>query len=76
MNTAPAILPLMLTIGAVFGALAAAGAYAISLAEYRKRWLRPDQRPRRMAFEVALMTFAFFVVAAAVLGFILGHTAR
>jgi threonine/homoserine/homoserine lactone efflux protein len=70
------VLPFMLAIGVIFGALAAAGAYAISFAEYRQRWLRPGQSARRMALEVAGVTFAFFVVAAAVLGLVLGRAAR
>ena len=65
------MLPLFLTLGALFGALAAAGAYVISYAEYRRRMLRPDQDPRTMALEVAAVTFLVFFVAAIVLSFVL-----
>jgi hypothetical protein len=66
------MLPLFLAIGTLFGALAAACAYVISYAEYRQRMLRLDQNPRRMALETAAVTFAFFLVAAVVLSFLLG----
>ena len=66
------VLPMFLVFGAVFGALAAAAAYAISYHEYRQRMLRLDQSPRRMALGTALVTFAFFFIAAIVLSFVLG----
>jgi hypothetical protein len=62
-------LGLFLSIGAVFGLLAAASAYAIAYHEYRQRMLRVDQNPRRMALEVATVTFAFIMVASVVLYF-------
>ncbi len=65
------ILPLLLVLGMLFGALAAACAYVISYAEHRRRFLRPDQNPRRMALQTAVVTFAFFVVTAIVLAFVL-----
>ena len=65
------MLPLFLTIGAVFGALAAAAAYAISYHEYRQRMLRVDQNPRRMALGTATATFVFFLVASLVLALVL-----
>jgi hypothetical protein len=67
------MLPLFLTVGTVFGALAAACAYVISYGEYRQRMLRPDQNPRRMALGTATVTFAFFFVAAVVLSFVLNR---
>lgn len=67
------MLPLFLVIGTLFGFLAAAGAYVISYSEYRRRMLRPGQNPRRMALEVAVVTFVFFLVAAAVLSFVLPY---
>ena len=76
MHPTTAIFPLMLLLGVVFGTLGAACAYVISLAEYRKQWLRPDQSAHRMALEVAAVTLAFFVVSALVLGFILGRAAH
>jgi hypothetical protein len=75
MQSATPVLPVLLLLGTVFGALGAAGAYAISYAEYRQRFLRPGQSAKRMALEVAAMTFAFFVVASLVLGLLLGHAA-
>jgi len=75
MQSATPVLPLLLLLGTVFGALGAAGAYAISYAEYRQRFLRPGQSAKRMALEVAAMTFAFFVVASLVLGLLLGQAA-
>ena len=65
------VLPLLLALGVVFGALAAACAYLISYAELRRRFLRPDQNPRRMALETAVVTFVFFIVAAIVMSFVL-----
>jgi len=58
-------------IGVIFGALAAACAYVISLNEYRQRMLRMDQHPRRMALGAAVATFLFFFVASIVLYFLL-----
>jgi hypothetical protein len=65
------VLPLLLAIGALFGVLAAACAYVITYTELRRRFLRPDQNPRRMALHTAVVTFIFFVVAALVLSFVL-----
>jgi hypothetical protein len=65
------LLPMFLALGALFGALAAAGAYVISYGEYRQRMLRPDQNPRRMALGTAAVTFVFFFVATIVLSFAL-----
>jgi hypothetical protein len=70
------VLPLMLLMGVVFGALAAAGAYVISYSEYRQRFLRPGQSAQKMALQVAGTTFAFFVVASIVLGLLLGEAAK
>jgi threonine/homoserine/homoserine lactone efflux protein len=70
------VLPLMLMMGLVFGALAAAGAYVISYSEYRQRFLRPGQNAQKMALQVAAVTFAFFLVASALLGLLLGQVAK
>jgi hypothetical protein len=66
---------LLITIGAVFGALAAGCAYVISYNEYRQRMLRLDQNPRRMALQTAVVTFVFMLVAAVVLSFVLSPDA-
>ncbi len=65
------VLPMFLFIGTLLGGLAAVGAFVISYHEYRQRMLRPDQNPRRMALRTAWVTFVFFVVASAVLAFVL-----
>ncbi len=65
------LLPLLLALGTLFGALAAACAYLISYAELRQRFLRPGQNPRRMALQTATVTFVFFIVAVVVLSFVL-----
>jgi hypothetical protein len=62
---------LLITIGTIFGLLAAACAYVISYNEYRQRMLRLDQNPRRMALQTAVATFVFMFVAAVVLSFAL-----
>ena len=61
------MIPLLVSIGAVFGVLAAACAYVISLNEYRQRMLRLDQNPRRMALGTAGVTFAFILIASIIL---------
>ena len=63
--------PLLITIGALFGLLAAACAYLIALNEYRQRMLRLDQNPRAMALNVAIVTFVFMLIASVVLSFVL-----
>ena len=62
---------LLITIGAIFGLLAAACAYVIAYNEYRQRMLRLDQNPRRMALQTAIATFIFMFLAAVVLSFVL-----
>ena len=62
---------LLITIGAIFGLLAAACAYVISYNEYRQRMIRLDQNPRQMALQTAAATFVFMLVAAVVLSFTL-----
>jgi Zn-dependent protease len=62
---------LLITIGAVFGLLAAACAYVISYNEYRQRMLRLDQNPKKMALQTAVATFVFMLLAAVVLSFVL-----
>lgn len=67
----PVMFPLFLTVGTVFGALAAVSAYLISYHEYRQRMLRLDQDPRRMALGTAAVTFAVFLLASIGLSFVL-----
>ena len=67
----PDTLPLFLLIGVIFGGLAAASAYLISYHEYRQRMLRPDQHPRRMAMNTAIVVFVFFVLASVALAFVI-----
>ena len=71
MNEGPSVLGLFLTVGVVFGGLASASAYVISLHEYRQRMLRLDQNPRTMALQMAAVTFVFMVLASVVLYFAL-----
>jgi len=71
MTPQPSVLGLFLTIGVVFGGLAAISAYVIALNEYRQRMLRLDQNPRKMAGQVAVMTFVFMIAASVVLYFAL-----
>ena len=66
---------LFITIGAIFGALAASCAYVISYNEYRQRMLRVDQNPRRLALQTAIATFVFMMLAAIVLSFVLSPEA-
>jgi hypothetical protein len=58
-------------LGVLFGAVAATCAYLIAYAEYRQRMLHPRQSPRRMALDTAVATFVFFVVASAILAWVL-----
>jgi RsiW-degrading membrane proteinase PrsW (M82 family) len=55
------------TLGVVFGALAAACAFTISYAEYKRNWSFRGSASK-MALRSALVTFVFFLVAALVLG--------
>ena len=64
-------LPTFLVIGILFGSLASIAAYVISYHEYRQRFLRLDQNPRRMALGTAVTTLVFFVVGAIVLAYAL-----
>jgi hypothetical protein len=57
-------------LGLVFGALAAACAFAIAYAEYKRNWSFHGSASR-MALRSALVAFAFFFLAAIFLGLIL-----
>jgi hypothetical protein len=62
---------LFLSLGSLFGGLAAAAAYLIAYHEYRQRFLRPDQNAARMALQTGVVTFVFFVAGSVVLYFAL-----
>jgi len=68
------LLPMLLAFGVVFGALGAACAYFISYHEYRQRRLRPGESAQRMAAQTAIVTFAFFLVTAVVLAYLLARS--
>ena len=59
-------LQLSAALGAAFGALAAACAFVISYAEYKRNWSFRGSA-WKMALRSALVTFVFFLVAAVVL---------
>jgi hypothetical protein len=61
-------LQLNAVLGAVFGALAAACAFFISYAEYKRNWNFRGS-PTRMALRSALVAFVFFFAAAIALGY-------
>ena len=63
-------LELSVVLGLVFGALAAACAFVISYGEYKRNWSFRGSASR-MALRSALVTFAFFFLAAMVLGLII-----
>jgi hypothetical protein len=65
------VLGLFLSLGTLFGLLAAAAAYFIAYHEYRQRFLRPDQNAAKMALEMAIITLVFFVAGSVVLWFAL-----
>ena len=60
-------LQLSAVLGLVFGALAAACAFFISYAEYKRNWNFRGSATN-MALRSALVTFIFFFVAALALG--------
>lgn len=59
-------LQLSAALGFVFGLLAAAGAFAISYAEYKRNWSFRGSAVK-MALRSAAVTFAFFFLAALLL---------
>jgi RsiW-degrading membrane proteinase PrsW (M82 family) len=63
-------LELSAVLGLVFGALAAACAFVISYGEYKRNWSFRGSASR-MALRSALVTFAFFFLAAMVFGLII-----
>lgn len=60
-------LELSAALGAVFGLLAAAGAFVISYGEYKRNWSFRGSAVK-MALRSAIVTFVFFFVAAMLLG--------
>jgi hypothetical protein len=63
-------LELSAVVGLVFGVLAAACAFVISYGEYKRNWSFHGSASR-MALRSALVTFAFFFLAAIAVGLIL-----
>ncbi|OGC78145.1 MAG: hypothetical protein A2Z27_01455 [candidate division Zixibacteria bacterium RBG_16_50_21] len=61
---------LFVLIGAIFGFLAALGAFLITFEEYKKHFLA-GSRPFHEAFRTALLTFFIFVALAFIAGYIL-----
>ena len=57
------------TLGAVFGVLAAACAFFISYAEYKRNWSFRGSATN-MALRSAAVTFVFFFLAAIALGYV------
>jgi hypothetical protein len=62
-------LELSAVLGVMFGALAAACAFFISYAEYKRNWSFRGSATK-MALRSAAVTFVFFFVAAIALGFV------
>jgi hypothetical protein len=62
-------LELSAVLGMMFGALAAACAFFISYAEYKRNWSFRGSATR-MALRSAAVTFVFFFVAAIALGYV------
>ena len=62
---------LFLSLGTLFGSLAAVAAYLIAYHEYRQRFLRPDQNAAKMALQTGAVTLVFFVLGSVVLYFAL-----
>ena len=63
-------LELSAVLGLVFGMLGGACAFVISYGEYKRNWSFRGSASR-MALRSALVTFAFFFLAAMVLGLII-----
>ena len=63
-------LELSAVLGLVFGMLGGACAFVISYGEYKRNWSFRGSASR-MALRSALVTFAFFFLAAMILGLIL-----
>ncbi len=67
----PQSIGVLAVIGVLFGVLAGACAFVIALAEYERHF--PDRRRAvRMAFQTALVTLIFFVLASLLLPWLLG----
>lgn len=67
-------LELSAVLGAVFGLLAAACAFVISYAEYKRHWSFRGSAAK-MALRAAAVAFAFFLLAAIALGYVFGPVA-
>jgi len=62
--------PITLIIGLVFSPIAAIMAFLITYNEYQRHY-PTKTKPRRMALEVAIITFVFFLVLSVVIGWLL-----
>jgi len=66
------IFSLVLLIGLVFSPIAGVMAFLITYHEYQRHYT-DKQRPLRIALEAAVFTFAFFMIASIVIGFVLSR---
>jgi len=66
------IISLTLLIGLVLSPIAGLMAFLITYHEYQRHYADKKQ-PLRIALEAALFTFAFFMIASALIGFVLSR---
>jgi cation transporter-like permease len=66
------IIALSLLIGLVISPIAGLMAFLITYHEYLRHY-PSKEKPLRIALEAALLTFAFFVIASIVIGFVLSR---
>lgn len=64
------MLPLFGMLGVGFGVIASVMAFLITYGEYVHHYAE-TRTPRRIALQAAVVTFAFFVLASVVVGYIL-----
>ena len=62
--------PITLIIGLTFSPIAAIMAFLITYNEYRRHY-STETKPRKMALEVAIVTFVFFLALSVVIGWLL-----
>jgi hypothetical protein len=66
----PQTFSLLLIIGIIFGSLGALSAYFITYNEWMHHY-STKKEPRKMALEIAVFTFGFFMAIAIIAGFFL-----